>query len=91
LQPIGEEVEVITDIKVDDSQVICTRKSGFLLGSKDADDLTVDLKKIVYLTNAEMGSSSIDFQRRETYVLAGDDRDADVVSLPLTDCADVIV
>jgi hypothetical protein len=90
LQPIGEEVEVITDIKVDDSQVICTRKSGFLLGSKDADDLTVDLKKIVYLTNAEMGSSSIDFQRRETYVLAGDDRDADVVSLPLTDCADVI-
>jgi hypothetical protein len=36
-----------------------------------------------------MGESSIDFQRRDTYVLAGDDRDADVVSLPLTDCADI--
>jgi hypothetical protein len=89
LQPKGEEVEVITDIKVDDSQIIFTRKSGFLLGSKDADDLIVDLKRITYLTNAVMGESSIDFQRRDTYVLAGDDRDADVVSLPLTDCADI--
>lgn len=89
IQPQGEEYEVITDVKVEDQEVIFKRKRCFLFAPVDADDLAVEMKKIVYLKDATIADDAIEFPRRETYVLAGYDRDADTVYLPLTDCADI--
>lgn len=89
LRPQGEEYEVITDVTVEDQEIIFTRKRCFLFAAEDADDLRVEMKRLSYIKDAYIGDDAIEFPLRETYVLAGYDGDGDTIYLPLTDCEDI--
>jgi hypothetical protein len=86
LVPQGEYADVVTGVAVGDRALTVKTRRCFLFDPDEEVDTDYDHKLITYVDNVSLESDTLKFERREAYVVCGEDRGAAPVEINIVDC-----